>query len=94
MVGLIVNGALVVDEVDCSEALAEVEEGLLHCVGDGLRLVLHSEVEVLRVFPEFVEDYNGVLSAEFGLLLEFLHAGDDLPRESSGFEGLVLAGVE
>jgi hypothetical protein len=23
-----------------------------------------------------------------------LHAGDDLSRESSGFEGLVLAGVE
>lgn len=94
MVGFIVDGTHIVDEVDSSEALAEVEEGLLHCVGDGLRLVLHCEVEILRVLPEFVEDDNGVLSAQFGLLLQFLHAGDDLSREPAGFEGLVLAGVE
>lgn len=94
VIGFIIDGAFVVDNVDCSESLTEVEEGFLHCVGDGLRLVLHCEVEVFGIVSELVEDYDGVLCAEFGLLLEFLHAGDDLSCETSGFEGLILAGVK
>ena len=94
VVGFIVDGALVLDDIDCSEALTKVEEGLLHCVGDGLRLVLHCEIEVLGVVPELVEDDDRVFGAELGLLLEFLHAGDDLPCEPAGLEGLVLSGVE
>lgn len=94
VIGFVVDGAFVVDDVDCSEALTEVEEGLLHCVGDGLCLVLHCEVEVFGVVPELVEDDDRVLGAEFGLLLELLHAGDDLSREAAGFEGFVLSGVE
>ncbi len=94
MVRLIVNSAFVVNEINCSETLTEVEVGFLDGVRDGFRLVLHCEVEVLRVLAELVEDDDRVVSAQLGLLLELLHSGDDLPCEPAGFEGLVLARVE
>ncbi len=94
MIWFVIDGAFVVDDVDCSEALTEVEEGLLHCVSDCLRLVLHCEVEILGVFSELVEDYNGVFDAKFGLLLELLNTSDDLSCEAASLKGLVLSGVE
>lgn len=71
-----------------------MQQWLFDSMCDVFSLFIDCQIQILSVGSEFVENDDGVISVEMGLLLQLLNTSDDFSSVSADFKLFVLSDVQ